>query len=76
MFPRIAKSQKKHTIYQYLVISESVRKNGHSTTQNIANLGNIERFSGKDIEHLVDGLIKIFSLDTYTNPTKIYVPFP
>ena len=65
MFPRIAKSKKKHKPYQYLVISESIWQNGKSTTQNIANLGNIERFSGQDIENLIDGLIKIFSLDTY-----------
>lgn len=65
MFPRIAKSQKKKKTYKYLVISESVRKNGRSTTRNIANLGNIERFSGHDIEDLIDGLIKIFHLDTY-----------
>ncbi len=31
----------------------------------IANLGNIERFSHQDIESLLDGFIKIFSLDTY-----------
>ena len=46
-------------------ISESIWKHGKSTTKNIANLGNIERFSGQDIEHLIDGLIKIFSLDKY-----------
>jgi hypothetical protein len=65
MFPRIAKSQKNNKTYQYLVISESIWKNGKSTTRNIANLGNIERFSGHDIENLIDGLIKIFSLDKY-----------
>jgi transposase len=65
MFPRIAKSQKNNKTYQYLVISESIWKNGKSTTRNIANLGNIERFSAHDIENLIDGLIKIFSLDKY-----------
>jgi len=65
MFPRIAKSKKKNKTYQYLVLSESIWENGKSTTRNIANLGNIERFSGQDIENLIDGLIKIFSLDTY-----------
>jgi transposase len=65
MFPRIAKSQKQNKTYQYLVMSESVWKNGKSTTRNIANLGNIERFSAQDIENLIDGLIKIFSLDKY-----------
>lgn len=47
------------------MVSESIRKNSRSTTRNIAHLGNIERFSGQDIEHLIDGLIKIFRLDTY-----------
>jgi transposase len=47
------------------VISESIWQKGKSTTRNIANLGNIERFSGQDIENLIDGLIKIFSLDKY-----------
>ncbi len=65
MFPRISKSKKKNKTYEYLVMSESIRKNGRSTTRNIANLGNIERFSGKDIENLIDGLIKIFRLDKY-----------
>lgn len=65
MFPRIAKSKKKNKTYHYLVVSESIWKNGKSTTRNIANLGNIERFSGNDINALIDGLIKIFTLDTY-----------
>ncbi len=65
MFPRIVKSRKKNKTYEYLVMSESIRKGGRSTTRNIANLGNIERFSGQDIENLIDGLIKIFRLDKY-----------
>ena len=65
MFPRIAKSKKKNKTYQYLVVSESSWEHGQSKTRNIANLGNIERFSNHDIEGLIDGLIKIFSLDTY-----------
>lgn len=48
-----------------MVVSESIWENGKSTTRNIANLGNIERFSGQDITALIDGLIKIFTLDTY-----------
>ena len=65
MFPRIAKSKKKNKTYKYLVVSESAWENGKSTTRNIANLGNIERFSGQDIKALIDGLIKIFSLDEF-----------
>ena len=48
MFARILKSKKKYGIYEYLVISESVRSvNGKSTTRNIANLGNINNFDRK-----------------------------
>jgi transposase len=65
MFPRISKFTKQNKTYEYLVISESIRKHGKSTTRNIANLGNIKRFSRHDIENLIDGLIKIFSLETY-----------
>ncbi len=65
MFPRIAKSKKKNKPYEYLVVRESVWEKGKSTTRNIANLGNIERFSGQDIKALIDGLITIFSLDEY-----------
>jgi len=58
MFPRIVKSEKKSGTYEYLVISESVHIKGKgSTTRNIANLGNIKRFSNKDIDSLIDGLI-------------------
>jgi hypothetical protein len=42
MFPRIVKVRTKNKSNQYLVISESVRVNGKSTTRNIANLGNVE----------------------------------
>jgi len=66
MFPRIVKSKKKSGTYEYLVISESVHIKGKgSTTQNIANLGNIKRFSNKDIDSLIDGLIKIFKVEKY-----------
>jgi transposase len=73
MFPRISKSQKKNKTYEYLVVSESIRKNGRSTTRNIANLGNIERFSGQDIENLIDGLIKIFKLDKYVLGNEVEI---
>ena len=66
MFPRIATSKKKSGTYDYLVISESVRNKGKgSTTRNIANLGNIKRFSDKDINSLIDGLIKLFNVEKY-----------
>ena len=66
MFPRISKAKRKSGSYEYLVISESVRVKGKgSTTRNIANLGNIKRFSNKDVEGLIDGLIKIFKMEKY-----------
>jgi len=66
MFPRISKSTKNGRTYEYLVISESVHIKGKgSTTRNTANLGNIKRFSCKDISNLIDGLIKIFKLETH-----------
>lgn len=63
MFPRIVKSQKNGKTYQYLVISESVRKNGKSTTRNIANLGNIANFPENTVHQLIDGLIRLFQLE-------------
>jgi len=66
MFPRISRSTKNGRAYEYLVVSESVHVKGKgSTTRNIANLGNIKRFSGHDIENLIDGFIRIFQLENY-----------
>jgi transposase len=66
MFPRIANYTKKNKSYEYLVISESIRKKGKSTIVNIASLGNIKRFKNVDIEAIIDGLIKIFQLEKYS----------
>jgi transposase len=65
MFPRVVKHQKNNNTYEYLVISQSIRKNGKSTTDNIANLGNIKQFKRHDIVNVIDGLIRIFELDEY-----------
>jgi len=66
MFPRIVTVRKPNKNYQYLVISESVRIKGKgSTTRNIANLGNIEKFQTQDIASLIDGFIRLFELDQY-----------
>jgi transposase len=66
MFPRVTKSTKNGRTYEYLVVSESVREKGKgSTTRNIANLGNIKKFKCQDITNLIDGLIKIFKLESY-----------
>ena len=66
MFPRIVTVRKPNKNYQYLVISKSVRIKGKgSTTRNIANLGNIEKFQAQDIASLIDGFIRLFELDQY-----------
>ncbi len=66
MFPRISRSTKNGKKYEYLVVSESVHVKGKgSTTRNIANLGNIKKFSCHDIENLIDGFIRIFNLEKY-----------
>ena len=67
MFPRITRSKKNGHQYEYLVISESIHVKGKgSTTKNVANLGNIKKFKTKDVNNLIDGLIKIFSLEKYS----------
>ncbi len=74
MFPRISKMKKKSGTYEYLVISESIRVKGKgSTTRNIANLGNIKRFSNKDIDSLIDGLIKIFKVEKYALSEQVQI---
>jgi len=74
MFPRISKIKKKSGTYEYLVISESIRVKGKgSTTKNIANLGNIKRFSNKDIDSLIDGLIKIFKVEKYAISEQVQI---
>jgi hypothetical protein len=65
MFPRIVKVRKKNKSYQYLVITESVRLNSKSTTRNIANLDNVERIPANQIAHLIDGLVRLFELETH-----------
>lgn len=65
MFPRVVKHQKNGKKYEYLVISRSIRKNGKSTTEDIFNLGNIDKFKNHDIFNLIEGLMRIFKLDKY-----------
>jgi len=73
MFPRIVRVRKKNKSYQYLVISESVRIKGKSTTRNIANLGNLEKIPANDISQLIDGLIRLFELETYALSENIEI---
>ena len=67
MFPRTKTFYKNNREYEYLVISESVYKKGKgSTTRDVAKLGNVTNFTKEDIENIIDGLIKIFQLETYS----------
>jgi transposase len=74
MFPRIVKSNKKYASYEYLVISESVwTGNGKSTTKNIANLGNVKKFSKENIKGLIDGLIRLFEIKDYALSDQVEI---
>ncbi len=74
MFARILKSKKKYGIYEYLVISESVRSSsGKSTTRNIANLGNINNFDRKKVKDLIKGLARIFEIEDYTDTEDLKI---
>lgn len=67
MFPRIKKIQSNGKTYEYLMISESLYKPGKGTsTRDIANLGNVKTFKEKDIENLIDGLIRLFKIEKYS----------
>jgi len=74
MFPRIARSMKKSVTYDYLVISESLHVKGKgSTTRNIANLGNVKKFPPKEIENLIDGLIRLFQIEKYSLSKQVEI---
>lgn len=74
MFPRIVKSPKKSGTYEYLVISKSIHVKGKgSTTKNIANLGNINKFKKQDINGIIDGLIRIFQVEEYGRTKDIEI---
>ncbi len=74
MFPRVVRSKKKNKIYEYLVISESVRDSyGKSTTKNIANLGSVKNFSKDKITSLIKGLARIFEIENLTDSNEIRV---
>ena len=74
MFPRIKGYKKNGTTYEYLVISKSIYKEGKgSYTKDIANLGNIKSFKTKDINNLIDGLIRIFKLEKFSLTDDIQI---
>ncbi len=66
MFPRIKKCKRKSRVYEYLVLSESIRTvDGRSTTKDIANLGNISAYDKHTVENVIDGLIRLFEIEKY-----------
>ena len=66
MFPRIITVRRRDKDYRYLVISESIRIKGKgSTTRNVANLGNIDKFNSDNIATLIDGFIRLFQANQY-----------
>jgi len=66
MFPRILTVKRKYGTYKYLVISESIRIKGKgSTTRDLANFGNVNNYTEKDINNIIDGLIKLFHIEKY-----------
>ena len=66
MFPRIKKCKIKSHVYEYLVLSQSIRTaNGRSTTQDVANLGNIAIYDKKTMQNVIDGLIRLFEIEKY-----------
>jgi len=74
MFPRISRSNKKSGTYEYLVISESVHVKGKgSTTRDIANLGNVKKLKPKEIENLIDGLIRLFQVEKYSLSEQVEI---
>ncbi len=73
MHPRIETNHKKNKTYQYLIISESVRQNGKSTTIEVARLGNIERFKPHDVQNIINGLIKIFKLESHALSDEVEI---
>lgn len=66
MFPRIKKTRRGESNYEYLVISQSVRNaKGQSTTKDLATLGNVAGFNKATIKGLIDGLIRLFEIEEY-----------
>ena len=67
MFPRIktVKGAKGRT-YEYLVISESEWQKGKgSVIKDVAKLGNVKKFSERNIEQLINGLIRLFGIEKF-----------
>jgi transposase len=67
VFPRIktVKGTKGQT-YEYLVISESEWQKGKgSVIKDVAKLGNVKKFSERNIEQLINGLIRLFGIEKF-----------
>ena len=74
MFPRIKKINSNGKTYEYLVISESLYTPEKGTsTKDIVNLGNVKTFKEKDIENIIDGLIRLFKIEKYSSTEGIEI---
>ena len=63
MFPRIITRKKGGRTYRWLHIVETFRTDeGKVRQRSLANLGNINNFSAKDIENITKGLNRIFGI--------------
>lgn len=73
MFARIKTIKQNGKIYEYLVISESYRKNGKSTTRDIANLGNVKKFGTRDIKSIISGIAKLYDMKKYELSDEVVI---
>ncbi|MCF6177658.1 MAG: IS1634 family transposase [Victivallaceae bacterium] len=74
MFPRIKSYKANGKDYEYLVISESCRnKNGTSTTRDMATIGNTKKIGKAEVEKLINGLARLFKIDTCKTANDIKV---
>lgn len=74
MFARIKRFKKNNTTYEYLVISKSIYKEGKgSYTKDIANLGNIKSFDSKNIDSMIDSLIRLYKSEKFVSSDDIEI---
>lgn len=74
MFPRIKKCKRKSHVYEYLVLSQSIRSaDGRSTTKDIANLGNITIYDKHTVQNVIDGLIRLFEIEKYALSDQVEI---
>ncbi len=74
MFPRLKNYKSNGKEYEYLVVSESRRsKNGVSTTHDMATLGSTKKIGKEEVEKLINGLARLFEIDTCKTSNDIKV---